>query len=249
MQNRFVGDIGDFGKYGLLRSIGTSGLILGVNWYLTDDGTDAAGTLTKYLLEDGQELYNCDSNLFQELKKIVHIDNDRNVTRIERSGLLPEDTKYYSQLLEPNENYRQKWFNKSLDQLAGSDIIFLDPDNNILLNDIGFDYTANGCRYTFPSEVERYYSKGYSLIVYNHANRQNIADYLKRFDFIKTNSLFDKARVFIMKYNRQQVRYYLLIMQPGHREKVEKCVDEMLEESWGMRWPRWQKPHFEKLEL
>ena len=46
MQNQYVGDIGDFGKYGLLREIfgrpevpeSGCGLRLGVAWYLSPDG-------------------------------------------------------------------------------------------------------------------------------------------------------------------------------------------------------------------
>ena len=36
MQNRYVGDIGDFGKYGLLRAL-YHGRQLGVAWYLCPD--------------------------------------------------------------------------------------------------------------------------------------------------------------------------------------------------------------------
>lgn len=39
MQNRYVGDIGDFGKLGLLRQLSKTGLSVGVNWYLTPDET------------------------------------------------------------------------------------------------------------------------------------------------------------------------------------------------------------------
>ena len=37
MQNRYTGDIGDFGKLGLLRVLQDAGFSIGVNWYLTPD--------------------------------------------------------------------------------------------------------------------------------------------------------------------------------------------------------------------
>ena len=37
MQNQYTGDIGDFGKLGLLRVLQESGLTIGVNWYLVPD--------------------------------------------------------------------------------------------------------------------------------------------------------------------------------------------------------------------
>ena len=33
MQDRYAGDIGDFGKIGLLKALQTQGLSVGVNWY------------------------------------------------------------------------------------------------------------------------------------------------------------------------------------------------------------------------
>ena len=33
MQDRYAGDIGDFGKIGLLKALYTQGLSIGVNWY------------------------------------------------------------------------------------------------------------------------------------------------------------------------------------------------------------------------
>ena len=33
MQDLYIGDIGDYGKYGLLRAVTAAGFRLGVNWY------------------------------------------------------------------------------------------------------------------------------------------------------------------------------------------------------------------------
>ena len=38
MKNQYVGDIGDYGKYGLLRFLAEKGIRIGVNWYLTENG-------------------------------------------------------------------------------------------------------------------------------------------------------------------------------------------------------------------
>lgn len=37
MKNQYFGDVGDFGKYGLLTALASNEIKLGVNWYLTQD--------------------------------------------------------------------------------------------------------------------------------------------------------------------------------------------------------------------
>jgi hypothetical protein len=57
MKDQYVGDVGDFGKYGLLRALTGAldqtvqpQLSLGVNWYLTpDDPSSSAGSAREYL--------------------------------------------------------------------------------------------------------------------------------------------------------------------------------------------------------
>lgn len=50
MQNRYTGDIGDFGKLGLLRVLQESGLTIGVNWYLVpDENHNSDGRHVQYL--------------------------------------------------------------------------------------------------------------------------------------------------------------------------------------------------------
>jgi len=35
VQDRYAGDVGDFGKIGMLRQIASTGLRIGINWYRT----------------------------------------------------------------------------------------------------------------------------------------------------------------------------------------------------------------------
>ena len=66
MQNRYFGDVGDFGKYGLLRKINNKGLKLGVNWYLVkDEGHNDDGKHITYLQKSDYAL--CDLKLFEKL--------------------------------------------------------------------------------------------------------------------------------------------------------------------------------------
>ena len=54
MQDRYVGDIGDFAKYGLLRAI-RNGRRLGVAWYLhPDQGPEGDGGHIQYLSRPGE---------------------------------------------------------------------------------------------------------------------------------------------------------------------------------------------------
>ena len=117
MQNKYVGDVGDFGKHGLLRFL--SGMTdpegpeprlrVGLIWYMQHDeihGTDKKkingdGRFTGYLdlTRQNMKLYgNCDPELWSKLGHLVGQDR-RCVHCAEEARLLPEDTKFYDALL------------------------------------------------------------------------------------------------------------------------------------------------------
>src|ERR1700679_1259854 len=109
MQDRYFGDVGDFGKYGLLRvlsgSEGGPNLKLGVVWYLfPDENHNADGKHLGYLRRI-RDYRPCDEQLFRLLHSLIFdengqlIESARKIKNAETSGLLPEGTRFYGEPL------------------------------------------------------------------------------------------------------------------------------------------------------
>ena len=79
------------------------GLRLGVAWYLyTDKENNSDGSGTRYLYDkrnNHKKYRECDTELYDELHKIVIKENDRRVLRVSMSGILPDNTSHYEQSL------------------------------------------------------------------------------------------------------------------------------------------------------
>ena len=75
VQDRYVGDVGDFGKYGLLKALCGADLSLGVVWYLYPDEEDNGdGGHVGYLRPTPQNLRrfrDCDPDLYDDLGELV----------------------------------------------------------------------------------------------------------------------------------------------------------------------------------
>lgn len=135
MQNRYVGDIGDYGKFGLLRRLSV-GLRLGVAWYLfPDEKHNADGRHVAYL-DQPDKWEHHDPELFAGLRRIVK-GGERHIASIEKSGLLP-DAVFASEVLDPGSlsvagrrTWRADWFDRVSALMAECDIVFADPDNGL----------------------------------------------------------------------------------------------------------------------
>ena len=79
MKNQYVGDIGDYGKYGLLRFLSNHGIRIGINWYLTENDRSNDGRFTSYFEMSSNRC--CDPELFDALKEIAPR-QDKNVQMI-----------------------------------------------------------------------------------------------------------------------------------------------------------------------
>src|SRR4030067_571222 len=97
MQNKYVGDIGDYGKYSLLRALSGAGttdpLRLGVVWYLRPDDKKPGGNQVGYL--DQPDRYAAlDPKVFNALSKIVKL-NRRNVRSVRKARLFSGEPVYF----------------------------------------------------------------------------------------------------------------------------------------------------------
>ena len=208
MQNRYVGDVADFGKYGLLRYLSgeTSGdnlkrLKLGVVWYMFPDqrhGADKGsisgdGRHIEYLtpIKKNIDLYgNCDPELWAKLGHLVGYDA-RCVHCAELDDVLPDGTLYYHAQLyyvpdlprKMKEATREHWFCKALEATNCADLVFVDPDNGIA--DSAQMYRQDGPKYAYIEDLRKIRERDQNLVVYQHKARKpsydEIADKIQLF--------------------------------------------------------------------
>lgn len=135
MQDRYTGDIGDFGKYSLLNHL-SRGMRLGVGWYLyPDEGHNNDGKHISYLSKR-DKWRGCDPAVFDGLADLVDMGN-RSVLAVQQSGLL--HARHYSarplnfadNSYRKRSQWRYEWFRNTLKDLEGCDIVFVDPDNGL----------------------------------------------------------------------------------------------------------------------
>lgn len=234
MQNRYTGDIGDFGKLGLLRILQFAGLSVGINWYLTpDENYNGDGRYVGYLEKDKYRM--CDESLWTELKHIVHL-QQREVKALENDCILK--ATFFSEPLilsgkaKADRNaFRENWHKEALAVLAGLDVIFVDPDNGLIVPSVAG--TARENKYVLPKEIRDYYHQGSSIIYYQHKARRKDEFYIAQQEHLLRNAELNGSTGISLKFKPTSQRYYFFIMQPRHREVLEHAVCGMLSSAWG----------------
>ena len=233
MQDRYAGDVGDFGKLGLFRAVAGSGLRVGVNWYRTLWANECAvnhdGKHTSYLTDNTFAI--CDSALWHTLRQIVA--TQRSVLALEKANLIPHATYYHAFLDSKNTSQltRSDWHREAMLTLADTDFVFCDPDNGLLVPSVKMSSNKSDKDVTVE-ELHDYYTSGKSVVFYNHRSRQKEPIYLRRFQALMNSERFPHAEWMGLKFSRGTTRDYIFIMQPAHAQAIHRAVAELLHTSW-----------------
>ncbi len=177
MQDRFVGDIGDFGKYRLLRVL--TGIrpkaprfSLGVVWYLPSPATVTEtspnyGQRLEYL-NNPHEYKRDDPHLINVLSRVV--DDGRSLEAIEDSGVLGRGSEvaFHRDFLPQGWPARRKWLERALTKTEGKDVVFLDPDTGLAPRSA---QDTDSQRHVYESEVKPFFERGQTVVVYQHHAR------------------------------------------------------------------------------
>ena len=187
VQDRYVGDLGDYLKLGLLRwlTTGISAPHLGVVWYRTvDEAHNADGKHVAYL-RDGhttaRALRPLDPDLYDGLSSIV-TSGQRTTAALAEARLLPSGTVYFNDLLHladlpiaagaARAERRRVWLARALAATRGCDLVFADPDNGIRsTRHPAGSHRNRAVKHAYLNELATFTARGQSLVVYHHADR------------------------------------------------------------------------------
>ncbi len=266
MQNRYVGDVGDFGKYGLLRFLSGATdteepeprLRLGLIWYMHHD--ERHGTNKRKINRDGghvsyleatqknMELYgNCDLDLWSRLRHLVGHDR-RCVHCVEQAEILPDDARYYGTPLTyipgmpegKRRDLRDFWFQCALRKTREADVICVDPDNGIGADENMYN-PAKGSKYVYMDDLRAIWECGKSLVVYHHAGRATeVAAMVGRAEAMLRDGL-ENAEPIPLVFRRGTVRVFFVIPSEEHKGIVAGRVSRFLENGWR------EHKHFERV--
>ena len=270
MQDRYAGDVGDFGKFGLLRHLcGETAqddhppLTPGVIWYKTSPGRgevdNGDGGHTSYLKkrakgakgtsaqdENDPRFSTCDADLYDALKEMVFPDRKRSIRSIAAlEGLdLLSDAAYWSKEIAAP---RSHWFDCALHKTANCDLVFVDPDNGVASPRA---CTEGSLKHVFRDEIHKlvHRTPRPSLVIYHHMDmtkgtaEEKTERLLKQLQELKPSV---PERPFGVLFRRWGVRAFLILPNQDHREMLMERTNALVQkwgkDEWGKRKP---KPHF-----
>ena len=235
MQDRYAGDIGDFGKIGLLKALQAQGLSIGVNWYLVEPMDTERKSDGTYKQEDGkylipEKLQVCDTLLAEKLTKIAKSDH-RSIRSLEQGNFIL-NARYYSEPVSVAG--REEWHKKALDLLNDLDIVFVDPDNGMLVKSVG-KKSVKSVKYTFYEEVRDYVRRGQSVLIYNHRSRKQETQYFHEICYkLQEATGITETDILKITFPKCSVRDYLAVpASMEQREKIETAFTVMERGVWG----------------
>lgn len=242
MQNKYVGDVGDFGKYGLLRALcGVTEpgrkLTVGVAWYLTPDDEQPGGTLDGYLsstTRNDKRFRDCDTELYDHMEGIRR---ERHIAAVESARILGKGAMFFCEPLLPQTD-RRKWLRKAIDAVGLCDLIFLDPDNGIKIEETN----GRSLKHAYLGELASFARAGdKSVVVYHHLGRNGkhkaqISEWLAIL-----RERFSENELFALWYHRGTARAYFVLADQTLKDILRERAQALVESRWG----EGKKPHFE----
>ena len=235
MQDRYAGDIGDFGKFSLLKELSRQGLSIGINWYKTETLHSEKTPEGKVKQNDGgyteipEILRACDIPLAETLSDIAESDG-RSVSKLEEAHIL-KNAEYYNETVSVDR--RESWHSQALAFFREnhSDLVFLDPDNGLIVPSVK-KHQPRSVKYAFYEEVRGYIEQRQSVLVYNHRNRKPEIQYFREIETRLQKELED-PEIFEITFPRFSVRdYFAIPALPEHSEKIKAAFSNMLSGKW-----------------
>ena len=257
MQDRYAGDIGDFGKYGLLRALCGDDLRLGVLWYAFEGDKKERpndGQRIDYLDPPDESLRECDPALFDLMHKVVH-GGDRSIAAVERSGALRDGTAYHRDVLafppreRPNvrAERRRQWLASAREAVQGADVVFADPDTGLEIPSTQ-PLVAKGPKYAYYDDLIPYWEREQSLVIYQHATRGQGG--MRSQITERINEIRDRFSIsfdpIVLRWRRISARAYFILPAPAHADVLKSRVRSLVASPWGQRQPGYDTAHFER---
>ena len=219
MKDQYTGDVGDYGKYGLLRHLSENGIKVFVNWYLTEDDGSTDGKHITYL-DQKKKFRKFDPELFDRLEKLVR-SGCRSIESFEKEDSI-KGASYYHARLTPDTD-RDRWHREALLKANGCGLSFLDPDNGLIEKKVPAKESVKHC---LAREAADYYRAGSDVVYYCQRDRSPKEIWNNKLMTMKKYLL--DAKIMILTCHRGTQRAYVFVLHEENEERYRALFDSFL---------------------
>lgn len=265
VQDRYVGDIGDFANHGLLRAIcGTpearvDGLKLGVIEYFneptsanSEKGDGGKIEYLKFSKNNDSAYLECDKALYRKLQKRVGgnlvCKNELKIDPDKARELLPVDERYHCALVKTHQ--RVEWVTSAIKKTDDANIVFVNPDKGIATQIMckKANDSPNKKRSTehiYIDELQEINDSNKSLIIYQHvAQGTGTVKELTRTTVARLRQELQLQQVWVFRWHRISSRLYFVV---ARTQEHSDLIDGRLN---GFRVSPWfKKGHFTEVRV
>jgi hypothetical protein len=221
MKNQYFGDVGDYGKYALLRFLAGHDIKIAVNWYLTaDDGSNDGKHIT-YLNDGKNRRY--DPELYDILKEMVSA-GIRSVSDFQTKNMIP-NAVYYDGILRvvgttksERLEKRRLWHEKAMEACQGTELVFLDPDNGACEKEP--KSPKDSIKYCYADEIADYFESGQEVVYYCQKGRRTYEQWENAKSLMKRR--LPEACLTAVTFHRGTQRTYIFVL---HKEKYLRYME------------------------
>lgn len=249
MQDRYSGDVGDFGKFSLIRALLPKDKFkLGVIWYLyPDESHNNDGRHIEYLNKD--EYLRCDRELRNKLKTITT--NKRFVSELESCGILPNNTTFFSEKLDfhlanmtqtqhdknTRLKKREQWLENAVDETANCNALFLDPDNGLEIKSCSKTSMIKAGKFAYYNEVKELFKNKDICVIYHHMNMNNPhEEQIKARAHELREKISPSGKIFAARFKPYSPRAYFILTSQSKENQIEQSFKDFLESPCGCHW-------------
>jgi hypothetical protein len=250
MQNRYVGDVGDYGKYALLRHLCRPNISLAIRlavvWRLFPDETfNNDGKHISYLQD--HEFAKLDPYLHESLNRIVSL-GLRHINKIAECGCLPSSTVFFAPSVSapegtgarPSEraHHREGWLHECLRQTQNCDLVFFDPDNGLEIGSVPKHHPRAG-KYIYWDELAAFWERGNALLIYHHLNRTAPAAWQIQSLKPRLSAVCRQAAIVPLVFRRGSSRVFWLV---HHGDVLGRELERRATDFLSTGWSRHFRP-------
>lgn len=249
MQNRYAGDIGDFGKIGLLKSLFNKPKYrLGIIWCLfPDESHNNDGSHVDYL--KNEKYVSCDRKLAANLSQVII--NNRTVSSLKNSIQISNPVVCHSDVLNFHQQYptqrtvdkkkrkslRREWLAEAKETFRECNAIFIDPDNGIEVKSCSHLSQLKAGKYAFYSEIEELFYGKDVCVIYHHLNRSSShkKQIHKRCHELRECINPDGA-IYALRFNPYSPRAYFILTNKASQISIKNNIKSFREGPWKPFW-------------